>query len=80
MNVFKIVAPKTTNYVMNIDGLYYAVRKNSKGYWTCLSYKEELISTDKYHCRIYDGFKTKKAAIQQLIVRISEVPKGFYHV
>jgi hypothetical protein len=80
MKTFKAATPTTTNYVMNIDGLYYAVRKNSKGYWTCLSYKTELISTDKYHCRIYDGFDTKKAAINQLMVRINEVPKGFYHV
>ena len=80
MKTFKSVTPTTTNYVMNVDGLCYVVRKNTKGYWMCLAYKTELISTDVYQCKIYDGFESKKAAIHQLLVRINEVPKGFYHV
>jgi hypothetical protein len=76
---FKAKTPSNTNYVIIIDGLFFAVRKNNKGYWKSVSYKSNMVCTDNYECTVLDGFTTKKEAINFLLERVKECPKYFFH-
>ena len=80
IRTFKIATPTTTNYAVKIGGLFFAVRKNSRGYWMAVSYKANLLSTDNYEVKILDGYETKKDALKALVKRVSESPKSFYHI
>jgi hypothetical protein len=80
MKTFKVNTPTTTNYVLSIDGLFFAVRKNNKGFWKSVSYKANLLPTDNYDLTVLDGYGTKKEAITALINRVKEAPKSFFHI
>jgi hypothetical protein len=80
MKSFKVKTPTTINYVICIDGLFFAVRKNDNGFWKSVSYKTNLIPTDNYHLTVLDGLLTKKEAITSLIERVKESPKSFFHL
>lgn len=79
MKSVKIGTPTNNNYCYKVEGKWYAVRKNSKGFWKSVSYKENLLSTDRYIMTVEDGFKTKKECISSLLRRITESPKNFFH-
>ena len=79
MATFKVRTGTTTNYCICIDGLFFAVRRNNKGYWMSVSYKSNLLPTDNYETTILDGFKTKKEAMASLLKRVNESPKSFFH-
>lgn len=80
MKTFKIQTPTQTNYCLSIDGLFFAIRRNNKGFWKSVSYKNNMLSTDDYNLTVLDGYGTKKEAIVALVKRINEAPKGFFHV
>jgi hypothetical protein len=80
MKTFKVNTPTTTNYTLCIDALFFAVRKNNKGFWKAVSYKSNLLPTDNYELTVLDGFRTKKEAITALIKRVKESPKSFFHI
>lgn len=79
MTTVKVPTATTINYAINIDGLFFAVRKNNKGFWKSVSYKTNLLPTDNYICTVLDGYSTKKEAIRALINRVKEAPKSFFH-
>jgi hypothetical protein len=80
MRTFKVKTQTTTNYVLKIDGLYYAIRKNNRGYWKSVSYKANMLGTDEYNITVLDGYLTKKEAISALVRRVKEAPKHFFHI
>lgn len=80
MNTFKVKTQTAINYVIIIDGLSFAVRKNNKGFWKSVSYKSNLLPTDKYEMTVLDGYRTKKEAIVALINRVKDAPKSFFHI
>ena len=87
MKTFKVETPTTTNYVLKIDGFFFAIRKRYSEYsdsfgWEGVSYKEESLNTDDFNMRVtHCVYKTKKEALENLIRRIGELDdKGFYHV
>ena len=79
MATFKVRTGTTTNYCICIDGLFFAVRENNKGYWKSVSYKSNLLPTDNYEATISDGFNIKKEAITNLLKTVIGSPKSFFH-
>ncbi len=79
MTTFKVPTKTQINYCLNLNGNMFAVRKNNRGFWMSVSYKEYMVSTDNYICKVLDGYATKKEAVAALVNRAMEAPKGFFH-